>query len=110
MIIYYILNIFIRFIHSDTNTLTIHFNGFKSDECGIRFYEWGVGTTSYLTDVMPFTSSGLVMRNETHGQAQGFVSLRHGQVRTFYDKYVSSYLPTVPFLAGRPAFLIPLLS
>ena len=86
----------------DAQTVAISFSGFDSPACGIRSYEWALGENERITcmsycivsncvplysvtsgsypgysDVMPFTSFGIVMLNESHAVAQVELPLSH---------------------------------
>ena len=64
----------------DTLTVAISFQGFDSPACGIRAYEWALGTQPGYSDVMPFTSYGIVMVNESHAVAEVHLPNQHGDV------------------------------
>nr|KAG5704401.1 hypothetical protein BaRGS_031107 [Batillaria attramentaria] len=62
----------IDFSH-DKASIALTFSGFSSDACGIVGYEWGIGTTPFATDVMPYTDFGLVVDDEGNGFAQAHI-------------------------------------
>ena len=64
---------------NDKTSIAITFSGFSSDACGIDGYEWGVGTSPFSTDVMPFTDYGLVVDDDGNGFAQAHFMLFEGQ-------------------------------
>ena len=64
---------------SDKTSIAITFSGFSSDACGIDGYEWGVGTSPFSTDVMPFTDYGLVVDDDGNGFAQAHIMQFEGQ-------------------------------
>ena len=78
------LNFFQAFEDSDyqqdTTSVGVTFEGFLSPGCGIRSYEWALGSEPGWSDILPYTSVGIVMLNETHGQAQTHLHLHHAQV------------------------------
>ena len=54
----------------DKAAIAITFSGSSSEACGIAGYEWGVGTTPFATDVLPYTAYGLVVDDSGRGFAQ----------------------------------------
>ena len=64
----------------DVTSIAISFDGFSSPACGIRGYEWAVGSEPGWSDVLPYTSVGIVMLNESQGHAQIHLPLHHGQI------------------------------
>ena len=64
----------------DTTSVGITFLGFSSPACGIRAYEWALGSEPGWSDILPYSSVGIVMLNDSHGQAQTHLHLQHGQV------------------------------
>lgn len=60
---------------TDYTSIAASFYGFESESCNIISYEWAVGTSEYGTDIQTYTSYGLVMLNETHGQSQIHIEL-----------------------------------
>ena len=62
----------------DKSSIGMSFMGFESAACGIRSYEWALGSHAGYSDITPFSSFGLVMRNSTHGQAELHLPLEHG--------------------------------
>ncbi|XP_067685182.1 uncharacterized protein [Haliotis asinina] len=65
------------FLH-DRSTFAMSFAGFQSIACGIVAYEWGIGTEPYVTDIVPFTSFGIVKTNESSGFGQTDIQLFEG--------------------------------
>ena len=63
---------------NDTHSVGISFMGFESAACGIISYDWGLGSHPGFSDITPFSSFGLVMINESHGQAQLHIPLENG--------------------------------
>ena len=61
--------------------MAISFSGFESEACGIVGYEWGVGSTPFATDVLPYSDFGLVLLDEDNhvGFAQAHLQLFEGQ-------------------------------
>jgi len=55
---------------NDHTSVSASFYGFESEACNIISYDWAIGRTEYGTDVMTYTEYGLVMNNNSHGQAQ----------------------------------------
>ncbi|XP_062598765.1 uncharacterized protein LOC134260192, partial [Saccostrea cucullata] len=62
----------------DRTSLAMSFNGFESEACNLIQYEWAIGYKPFTYDVLPFTDYGIVMHNETFGQAQIHLSLYEG--------------------------------
>lgn len=69
----------------DKASIAITFSGFSSEACGIVGYEWGIGTSPFATDVLPYSDYGLVMIDEDRavGFAQAHVMVFEGQ--TYYS-------------------------
>ncbi|XP_067664253.1 uncharacterized protein [Haliotis asinina] len=65
------------FLH-DKSTFAMSFAGFQSIAFGIVAYEWGIGTEPYVTDIVPFTSFGIVKTNESSGFGQIDIQLFEG--------------------------------
>ena len=63
----------------DLTSISITFKGFDSVACGIVSYEWAIGSKSGYSDVLPYTSDGVVMRNATHAVAQVNMELESKQ-------------------------------
>lgn len=63
---------------NDKSSVAVRFSGFNSDACGIVGYEWGIGTSPFATDVMPYTDRGLVF-DRGHGFAQAHKMQIEGQ-------------------------------
>ena len=63
----------------DKSSVAVRFSGFSSDSCGIVGYEWGIGTSPYATDVLPYTARGLVVDDQGEGFAQAHVMQTEGQ-------------------------------
>ena len=59
----------------DTTSVGITFEGFESPGCGISSYEWALGSGPGLSDIQPYSSVGIVMLNDSHGQAQAHLTL-----------------------------------
>ena len=82
-----------RSIYEDTDfqrdfiSIGASFSDFKSPACGILRYEWALGTKPSFSDVIPFSSFGIVMINDTYGLAQADVPLTLGQ--TYYVTVVA---------------------
>ncbi|KAK7496780.1 hypothetical protein BaRGS_00011989, partial [Batillaria attramentaria] len=72
----------IDFSH-DMAAISIAFHGFSSEACGIVGYEWGVGTTPFATDVLPYSDFGLVVDDQGNGFAEAHVTQFEGQ--TYYS-------------------------
>ena len=64
----------------DLTSVAVTFSGFESPACGIRSYEWALGSEPGWSDILPYSSVGIVMLNESHGQAQAHLPVYHGQV------------------------------
>lgn len=69
---------------NDKASLAITFAGFSSPACGIESYHWGVGSSPYATDVLPYSDTGLVINPKDHasGTAQANIELIEG--KTYY--------------------------
>ena len=63
----------------DIASIAITFSGFSSEACGLVGYEWGVGTSPFATDVLPYTDYGLVVDEAGHGFAQTHIMQFEGQ-------------------------------
>ena len=63
----------------DKASIAISFSGFSSEACGVEGYEWGVGTSPFATDVLPYTDYGLVVDEAGHGFAQAHIMQFEGQ-------------------------------
>lgn len=61
----------------DVTSVGITFSGFDSPACGIRGYEWALGSEPGWSDILPYTGAGIVMRNGSHGHAQVHLPLSH---------------------------------
>ena len=64
---------------TDTITVAMSFQGFASPACGIRGYEWSLGSEPGYSDILPYTSYGIVMLNESHAIAEIHLPSSHGQ-------------------------------
>ena len=60
--------------------MAITFSGFESPACGISSYEWALGSEPGWSDILPFSSVGIVMLNESNGHAQAHLQVHHGQI------------------------------
>ena len=69
---------------NDKAAIAVTFFNFSSPACGIEGYDWGVGSTPYATDILPYSDFGLVMDPDVvgSGQAQAHVTLTEG--KTYY--------------------------
>lgn len=56
---------------SDTSTVSVQFSEFTSHLHGVMSYEWSVGTTPTTEDVLPFTSHGIVHKEEKNVKGDG---------------------------------------
>ncbi|XP_046568758.1 uncharacterized protein LOC124277142 [Haliotis rubra] len=54
----------------DLSSLSMSFDGFGSDACGITGYDWAIGTQPYLSDIMHYTNYGLTMVSDSSGYAE----------------------------------------
>ena len=52
--------------HTDLQSVTVSFEGFESEMCGINRYEFALGTEPSFSDIIPYNSFGIVMVNESH--------------------------------------------
>ena len=64
---------------NDKASIAISFSGFSSEACGLEGYEWGVGTSPFATDVLPYSDYGLVVDEAGNGFAQAHVMQFEGQ-------------------------------
>ena len=55
------------------------FSGFESEACHIRTYEWAVGSELGYSDILPYSSVGIVMLGKGKGQAQAHLQVDNGQ-------------------------------
>jgi hypothetical protein len=77
-------NVYIFFHTHHRASISLTFSGFESEACGIVGYEWGVGTCPFATDVLPYSSQGLVLldfdpEKGQRGFAQAHLMLYEGQ-------------------------------
>ncbi|KAK7496755.1 hypothetical protein BaRGS_00011964, partial [Batillaria attramentaria] len=63
----------VDFFH-DAASIAITFHGFSSEACGIVGYEWGVGTSPFATDILPYSDFGLVVDDHGNGFAQAHIT------------------------------------
>ncbi|KAL4222207.1 hypothetical protein ACF0H5_018245 [Mactra antiquata] len=54
----------------DHTSIAASFYGFESESCNIISYDCAIGTSEYGTNIQTYTTQGLVMLNDTHGQCQ----------------------------------------
>ncbi|XP_076452271.1 uncharacterized protein LOC143287914 [Babylonia areolata] len=64
---------------NDKASIAITFSGFESQACGIVGYEWGVGSSPFATDLLPYTDYGLVVDDTGTGFAQIHIMQEEGQ-------------------------------
>ena len=69
---------------NDKAAIAVTFFNFSSQACGIESYDWGVGSTPYATDILPYSDFGLVMDLNMvgSGKAQAHLMLMEG--KTYY--------------------------
>ena len=65
---------------TDKVTVGISFQGFDSPACGIRSYEWALGSQPGYSDILPYSSYGIVMLNESHAITEIHLPLEHGDI------------------------------
>ena len=56
---------------SDITTVSMQFAGFTSHLHGVMAYEWSVGTTPGGEEVMPFTTHGIIHKEERNVPGDG---------------------------------------
>lgn len=56
---------------SDISTVSAQFSDFTSNLHGVMSYEWSVGTEPAGEDVLPFTSHGIVHKEEMNVKGDG---------------------------------------
>ena len=71
---------------AESDTVTLMFEGFSSELCGLLYYEWAIGTNFAGDQIQEFTTAGVVMGEEGAGISQALVPLDlgvkvHTQVR-----------------------------
>lgn len=68
---------------NDKSSVSTTFSGFESEACGIDGYEWGVGSTPFATDIVPYTDYGLVVDGEGVGFSNIHIAL--GETRSYFS-------------------------
>ena len=63
---------------AERDTVTLTFEGFSSEICGIRYFEWSIGTTFAEDQVQVFSTAGVVVGAEGAGVAQALIPLELG--------------------------------
>ena len=63
---------------AESDTVTLMFEGFSSELCGLLYYEWAVGTSFAGDQIQEFTTAGVVMGEEGAGVSQALVPLDLG--------------------------------
>ena len=64
----------------ERDTVTLTFEGFSSEVCGIQYYEWSIGTTFAEDQVQVFSTAGVVEGAEGAGVAQALIPLELGDI------------------------------
>ena len=65
---------------AERDTVTLTFEGFDSELCGIQYYEWSIGTTFADDQVQVFSTAGVVDGVEGAGVAQALIPLKLGDI------------------------------
>ena len=71
---------------AEDDTITLKFDGFSSELCGLLYYEWAVGTNFAGDQIQEFSTAGVVMGEDGSGVSQTLIPLDlgvmvHTQVR-----------------------------
>lgn len=74
----------------DKASVSGSFYGFESEACGILKYEWAIGTSAYSSNVLTYTTFGLVLLNTTHGQCQINMEVNEGAIYFITVRAVTS--------------------
>ncbi|KAI6655616.1 hypothetical protein LOD99_2114 [Oopsacas minuta] len=65
---------------AESDTITLKFDGFSSELCGIQYFEWSIGTSFAGDQIQEFTTAGLVMGEDGSGVSQALVPLHLGRL------------------------------
>ena len=60
---------------AERDTVTLRFEGFSSELCGIQYYEWIIGTSFGDSQIQDVTTAGVVDTGEGSGVAQSLITL-----------------------------------
>lgn len=60
---------------AERDTVTLRFDGFSSELCGIQYYEWSIGTTFGDDQIQEVSAAGVVDNGEGSGVAQSILTL-----------------------------------
>ena len=63
----------------ERDTVTLKFEGFSSELCGIQYYEWSMGTHFAEDQIQEFTTAGIVVGANGSGVAQELLPLKLGE-------------------------------
>ena len=64
---------------AEADTITLKFEGFSSELCGIKYYEWAIGTTFAEDQIQELTTAGVVDGADGAGVAQALIPLELGE-------------------------------
>ena len=64
---------------AERDTVTLKFDGFSSELCGIQYYEWSLGTSFAEDQIQEFTTAGVVVGADGSGVAQALLPLELGE-------------------------------
>ena len=64
---------------AERDTVTLRFDGFSSELCGIQYYEWSLGTSFAEDQIQEFTTAGVVDGADGSGVAQALLPLELGE-------------------------------
>lgn len=63
---------------AEDDTITLKFDGFSSELCGLLYYEWAVGTNFAGDQIQEFSTAGVVMGEDGSGVSQTLIPLDLG--------------------------------
>ncbi|KAK7113965.1 hypothetical protein V1264_000110 [Littorina saxatilis] len=69
---------------NDKAAIAVTFTNFSSVACGIEGYDWGVGSSPFATDILPYSSSGLVVDADVGGRGKAQAHLMLTEGKTYY--------------------------
>lgn len=96
-----------NYYQQDTRTIAISFHGFESEMCGVVSYEWSLGYQPGYSDIIPFSSYGIVLLNDTHGFAQIDIEIMNGvEVFASVKAYTGNKCPEATLLSTSNGIII----